>query len=94
MIKKKDETASTMKNLLSSSAEEKPTVTLKARGEPERKLYSATLRIPRPTAERMQQIAFDRKTTMQRIMALALDEWLRKENEGTFYPDGWDEDSK
>ncbi len=91
MTKEKDTSAKTMQNLVAKAKNEKPPVSVKTRGVPERRLYSATVRIPRPTAERLQLIALERKTTLQQIFAVALDEWLRRENEGTFYPDGWEQ---
>jgi hypothetical protein len=53
-------------------------------------IYPATFRIPRPTAERLIEVAKQRETSLQGLMEEAMDRWMRSENEGVFFPDGWD----
>lgn len=58
---------------------------LKADGEAD---VSATFFIPRPTHKRMREIALDRNTSLQQLMAEAVDLWLKTNGEGPFYPPG------
>jgi hypothetical protein len=45
--------------------------------------------IPRPTAERMQEYAQAHKTSLQQIVAEAVDRWLAEQMLPPFYPEGW-----
>ena len=56
------------------------------------KFYPMTFRIPRQTADRLSQIAFERKTSLQALVAEAVDRWMRDERQGTFLPEGWEDE--
>jgi hypothetical protein len=49
---------------------------------------AATFYIPRPTLKRLREIALDRSTSLQQLLVEAVDQWLKKQGEGPFYPAG------
>jgi hypothetical protein len=59
------------------------------RGRPELNVYKMTFRIPRKTYDKLNEVARDRKTTLQDIVAAAVDLWMIQEQEGRFFPDDW-----
>ena len=48
---------------------------------------SSTFYIPRPTYERLRANAAEQKTAIQQLLQVALDEWLSRNGEPSFYPD-------
>lgn len=65
---------------------DRPTLAAGVRGNPEKKKASMTFFIPRPTHERMRAIALSRNTSLQQLVAEAVDEWLAKNGEPPFQP--------
>ena len=59
-------------------------LTAQIRGEPSKAKYSMTFFMPRPTARRMKAIALERNTSLQQLVAEAVDEWLAKRGEPPF----------
>jgi hypothetical protein len=53
-----------------------------------------TFMIPRPTDDRLREMAFVRKVSVQKLLEEALDQWLTKKNEPGFYPEGWGDVTK
>lgn len=69
-----------------ASAAERTPLQAQPRGEPSKGKYSMTFFLPRPTAMRMKAIALDRNTSLQQLVAEAVDEWLAKRGEPPFQP--------
>jgi len=76
------------------SMQDVPPAIAPIKGKPDRIEYSMTFRIPRGTADRLQEMARLRRTTLQALIAEAVDRWLRAEGEGHFYPEGFFEARK
>ena len=53
-----------------------------------------TFMIPRPTDDRLRDLAYGRKTSVQQILEEMADEWLSRQNEPGFYPDGFEQITK
>ena len=50
-------------------------------------VHTMSFRMGMPTADRLEEIAIERRTTVQDLVAFALDKWLREEKLGEFiYP--------
>ena len=83
MTKAKGLSAETMSGAADT---DRPTLAAKTRGKPEKRNASMTFFIPRPTHERMRAIALGRNTSLQQLVAEAVDEWLAKRGEPPFEP--------
>lgn len=74
---------------LDAAAGTRPMVKAKTKGRPGNRRYAMTFYIPRPTVERMQDHALTNKTSLQQIVAEAVDKWLAEKMLPPFYPEGW-----
>jgi hypothetical protein len=93
-MRKKD-TKNSLESMVSNAPPEPaPYVAKPKRDKTEGRFYPMTFRIPRPTADLLSEIAFVRKTSLQAIVAEAVDLWLRKEQQGTFLPKGWQDEKR
>jgi hypothetical protein len=59
------------------------------RGRPDKPYVAGTILIPRPTNDRLNIMARDRKTSLQGLFMEALDMWLAAQGEPPFLPEGW-----
>jgi hypothetical protein len=48
-----------------------------------------TFMIPRPTHDRLREMAFVKKVSVQKLLEEMADSWLKRKNEPGFYPEGW-----
>jgi hypothetical protein len=48
------------------------------------KNHAMTFRMSMETRDLLEKVAFEQRTTVQDVVAVALDEWLRKKNIGSF----------
>jgi len=65
------------------------TMTAPVRGRPDKPYVAGTILIPRPTNDRLNALARDRKTSLQGLFMEALDMWLAAQGEPPFLPEGW-----
>lgn len=83
MVKDKDD-----KKMHTESA---PYVAPKRRKTEDNKYYPATIRLPRPTQKKLAAYALEHNTSLQGLVAEAIDAYMRAHGIGTFLPEGWEE---
>jgi hypothetical protein len=88
-MSEQDEKTFIEQKLVDAAGQERPTLKARTRGNPAKRNYSMSFYIPRPTAERMQDHARTNNTSMQQIVAEAVDKWLAEQLLPPFYPEGW-----
>jgi hypothetical protein len=49
----------------------------------------STFMVPRPTHDRLREMAFVKKVSVQKLYQEMADAWLKLNNEPGFYPEGW-----
>ncbi len=87
MVKKKDQPVDL--NIDTGGDASGKGYTPRIRGKPERDLYPMTFRMPRKTQKVLALYAVEQNTTLQDLVAQAVDEWMRARDLGDFDPEGY-----
>ena len=88
MVKKKDQPVDLNVDTAGGDVSGKR-YTPRTRGRPERDLYHMTFKMPRKTQKKLSTFAADQNTTLQDLVAQAVDEWMQARGVGDFDPDGY-----
>jgi hypothetical protein len=86
---KREDRAPISQRTLDQASQPRPVVKARTKGNPAKRNYAMSFYIPRPTVEHMQEYAHAHKTSLQQIVAEAVDKWLAEQMLPPFYPEGW-----